>query len=199
MEIKLRNRLRMRKNTKTLIFDEKKIAGDIVKVAEAILSDFSKKNLHDTAFLGMQLKGVPFARRIVSSIKAISGINIPLGTLDISMYRDDIGMRKTLPVIHETDIPFDLNNKTIILVDDVLHSGRTIRAALDAITDYGRPAMINLAVLVDRGQREFPIQADYIGEMCHVAENEHVSVSWRELGGEDAVYMTPEKNKGAKI
>ena len=189
----------MQKNTKTLIFDEKKIAGDIVKVAEAILSDFSKKNLHDTAFLGMQLKGVPFARRIVSSIKAISGINIPLGTLDISMYRDDIGMRKTLPVIHETDIPFDLNNKTIILVDDVLHSGRTIRAALDAITDYGRPAMIKLAVLVDRGQREFPIQADYIGEMCHVAENEHVSVSWRELGGEDAVYMTPEKNKGAKI
>lgn len=188
----------MRNNIKTLIFDEKKIASDIEKVAEAILSDFSKKSLHDIAFLGMQLKGVPFSRRIISTIKASSGISIPLGTLDISMYRDDIGIRKTLPAIHETDIPFDINNKAIILVDDVLHTGRTIRAALDAITDYGRPAMIKLAVLVDRGQREFPIQADYIGEICHVSENEHVSVSWRELEGVDAVYMTPEKNKGAK-
>jgi pyrimidine operon attenuation protein/uracil phosphoribosyltransferase len=189
----------MRKNIKTLIFDEKKIAGDIIKVAEAILSDFSKKSLHDIAFLGMQLKGVPLARRIISSIKASSGISIPLGTLDISMYRDDIGIRKTLPVIHETDIPFDLNNRAIILVDDVLHTGRTIRAALDAITDYGRPSFIKLAVLVDRGQREFPIQADYIGEMCHVSEGEHVSVSWKELEGVDAVYMTPEKNKGVII
>ncbi len=189
----------MQKNTKTLVFDEKKIAGDIEKVAEAILSDFSKKSLHDIAFLGIQLKGVPFSRRIISSIKSSSGINIPLGTLDISMYRDDIGIRKTLPVIHETDIPFDLNNKAIILVDDVLHTGRTIRAALDAITDYGRPSMIKLAVLVDRGLREFPIQADYIGEMCHVSENEHVSVSWKELEGVDAVYMMPEKNKGMKI
>ncbi len=189
----------MRKNIKTLIFDDKKIAGDIVKVAEAILSDFSKKDLHEIAFLGMQLKGVPFAKRIISAIKASSSIDIPLGTLDISMYRDDIGIRKTLPVIHETDIPFDLNNKTIILVDDVLHTGRTIRAALDAITDYGRPAMIKLAVLVDRGLREFPIQADYIGEICHFSENEHVSVSWSDFGGVDAVYMRPEKNKGMKI
>ncbi|HBC86341.1 MAG TPA: bifunctional pyr operon transcriptional regulator/uracil phosphoribosyltransferase PyrR [Lentisphaeria bacterium] len=183
----------MQQHDRKLLFDEKKIAGDIEKVAKAICSDFSKDDLAEIAFLGIQLKGLPFARRIVESIKKSSNLEIPLGKLDISMYRDDIGMRKTLPQIHETDIPFDINNRTIILVDDVLHTGRTIRAALDAMSDYGRPAMIKLAVLVDRGMREFPIQADYVGEKHKVSGTEHISVSWKELEGIDAVYLSQKK------
>ncbi|HCE45047.1 MAG TPA: bifunctional pyr operon transcriptional regulator/uracil phosphoribosyltransferase PyrR [Lentisphaeria bacterium] len=183
----------MQKQDRTLLFDEKKIAGAIDKVAKAICSDFDKSELSEIAFLGIQLKGLPIARRIVDSIRKSSGLEIPLGKLDISMYRDDIGMRKTLPQIHETDIPFDINNRTIVLVDDVLHTGRTIRAALDAMTDYGRPAMIKLAVLVDRGMREFPIQADYVGLLHHVSGKDHVSVSWKELEGRDAVYLSQKK------
>ncbi|MFZ2656880.1 MAG: bifunctional pyr operon transcriptional regulator/uracil phosphoribosyltransferase PyrR [Victivallales bacterium] len=183
----------MQKQDRTLLFDEKKIAGAIDKVAKAICSDFSKEELSEIAFLGIQLKGLPFARRIIASVKKSTNMEIPLGRLDISMYRDDIGMRKTLPQIHETDIPFDINNRTIILVDDVLHTGRTIRAALDAITDYGRPAMIKLAVLVDRGMKEFPIQADYVGQTHHVSGKDHVSVSWKEFEGRDAVYLTQNK------
>lgn len=183
----------MQNTDRKLLLDEKGIAGAIDKVAKAISSDFDKAHLGEIAFLGIQLKGMPFAGRIVESIKKSSGLQIPLGKLDISMYRDDIGMRKTLPHIHETDIPFDINNRTIILVDDVLHTGRTIRAALDAMTDYGRPAMIRLAVLVDRGMREFPIQADYVGFKNHVSGAEHISVSWKELGGPDAVYLTQKK------
>jgi pyrimidine operon attenuation protein / uracil phosphoribosyltransferase len=183
----------MQKQDRTLLFDEKRIASAIDRVAKAICSDFSRSELNEIAFLGIQLKGLPFARRIIASVKKSSNLEIPLGRLDISMYRDDIGMRKTLPQIHETDIPFDINNRAIILVDDVLHTGRTIRAALDAMTDYGRPAMIKLAVLVDRGMREFPIQADYIGETYHVSGKDHVSVSWKELEGRDAVYLTQKK------
>ncbi len=183
----------MQKTDRTLLFDEKKIAGAIDKVAKAISSDFDRDELSQIAFLGIQLKGLPFASRIVESIRKSSGLEIPLGKLDISMYRDDIGMRKTLPHIHETDIPFDINNRTIILVDDVLHTGRTIRAALDAMTDYGRPAMIKLAVLVDRGMREFPIQADYAGLIHHVSGQEHVSVSWKDFEGVDAVFLRHKK------
>ncbi len=183
----------MQNNERKLLLDAKGIAGAIDKVARAISSDFDKSQLSEIAFLGIQLKGLPFTRRIVESIRKSSGLEIPIGKLDISMYRDDIGMRKTLPQIHETDIPFDINNRTIILVDDVLHTGRTIRAALDAMSDYGRPALIRLAVLVDRGMREFPIQADYVGLKHHVPAPEHISVSWEELGGVDAVYLKPKR------
>lgn len=119
----------------------------------------------------------------------------PLGTLDISMYRDDIGMRKTLPYIFETRIPFDINGKVIILVDDVLQSGRSIRAALDAITDYGRPAIVRLATLLDRGLREFPINADYVGKFVDVPPEERIKINWHEYCGEEDYVYTVRNRK----
>lgn len=167
------------------------VAATVNEVAESILSDFSKIQLKNLAFLGIQLRGVPLARRIASIIKRETKLSLPVGTLDISMYRDDIGMRKTLPLIHETNIPFDLNRQLIILVDDVLQTGRTIRAALDAITDYGRPDLIRLAVFLDRGMREFPIQADYVGKKVEVSNDIFVSVRWIETDKKDVVYLLP--------
>lgn len=175
------------------------VVATVNEVAESILSDFSKIQLRNLAFLGIQLRGVPLARRIALIIKSKTKVSLPVGTLDISMYRDDIGMRKTLPLIHETNIPFDLNRQLVILVDDVLQTGRTIRAALDAITDYGRPDLIRLAVFIDRKMREFPIQADYVGKKIEVSNNVFVSVRWGETDKEDAVYLLPAEKANMEL
>ena len=164
------------------------MASTITLVVDAICSEFYSGGCPDLAFIGIQRHGVLFSRRIAAEIKARTGQEPPVGSLDISMYRDDIGMRKSLPTIHETVIPFDINKRTIILADDVLQTGRTIRAALDAITDYGRPSLIRLAVLIDRGTREFPIRADYAGSLLEVPPSCRVTVKWTETDGEDAVY-----------
>ena len=142
--------------------------------------------------IGIQRGGVPLAERLVGEIAARYGVEYPWGTLDIAMYRDDIGLRKTLPQIFETRIPFDINGKTIILIDDVLQAGRSIRAALDAINYFGRPAIVRLAALLDRGGREFPIQADYTGKFVKVADELRIRISWKEdSGSADFVYTTP--------
>ena len=142
--------------------------------------------------IGIQRGGVPLAERLVGEIAARYGVEYPWGTLDIAMYRDDIGLRKTLPQIFETRIPFDINGKTIILIDDVLQAGRSIRAALDAINYFGRPAIVRLAALIDRGGREFPIQADYTGKFVKVADELRIRISWKEdSGSADFVYTTP--------
>lgn len=135
--------------------------------------------------IGIQRGGVPLAERLVSVIREISGTTYLWGSLDIAMYRDDIGLRKTLPRIFETRIPFDINGKTIILVDDVLQSGRSIRAALDAITYFGRPAIVRLAALLDRGNREYPIQGDYVGKAVTVSADRRIRISWNEITGSD--------------
>ena len=139
--------------------------------------------------IGIQRGGVPLAERLVGAIQRASGVTPLCGSLDIAMFRDDIGLRKTLPEIFETRIPFDLTEKTVILVDDVLQSGRSIRAALDAITYFGRPAVVRLAALLDRGSREFPIQGDYVGKVISVPDDCRVKVSWNEITGSgDFVY-----------
>ena len=139
--------------------------------------------------IGIQRGGVPLAERLVGAIRRASGMTPLCGSLDIAMFRDDIGLRKTLPQIFETRIPFDLTEKTVILVDDVLQSGRSIRAALDAITYFGRPAVVRLAALLDRGSREFPIQGDYVGKKISVPDDRRVKVSWNEITGKgDFVY-----------
>ncbi len=134
------------------------------------------------ALVGIHEEGVPLSERIADAIEAATGARPPLAKLDISMYRDDIGKTKHLPNIRETDIPFDINDRTLILVDDVLSSGRTIRAALDAINDYGRPAMIRLAVLIDRGNPEYPIRADYVGRKIDLPAERRVTVRFEEDG-----------------
>ncbi|MCQ2351962.1 MAG: bifunctional pyr operon transcriptional regulator/uracil phosphoribosyltransferase PyrR [Victivallaceae bacterium] len=134
------------------------------------------------ALVGIHEEGVPLSEKIADEIGKMSGCRPPLAKLDISMYRDDIGKTKHLPRIRETDIPFDINDRTLILVDDVLSSGRTIRAALDAINDYGRPALIRLAVLIDRGNPEYPIRADYVGKKIELPPDHRITVRFEGEG-----------------
>ena len=124
-------------------------------------------------------------------IGRIEGVDIPVGVLDITFYRDDIGMKSEAPEVHETRIPFDISGKTVVLVDDVLFTGRTIRAAMDALMDLGRPRRIQLAVLVDRGHRELPIRADFVGKNVPTAREDDVAVLVTEVDGQDAVLMSP--------
>lgn len=138
--------------------------------------------------IGIRTRGVPLAMRLGALIKEDTGTNIPVGTIDITLYRDDLKMRQSRPV-RATHIPCPLDARHVVLVDDVLYTGRTIRAAMDALTDFGRPLSVQLAVLVDRGHRELPIQADYIGVTLETAHDAQVRVQVRELDGQDAVAL----------
>ncbi|MDP8205611.1 MAG: bifunctional pyr operon transcriptional regulator/uracil phosphoribosyltransferase PyrR [Candidatus Electryonea clarkiae] len=142
--------------------------------------------------LGIRTRGVYVARRIAQVIKDIEGVEIPVGVLDITLYRDDYRMKKDGPGVQVTDIPFDLDGKTIVLADDVLYTGRTIRAALDALMDFGRPGRIQLAVLVDRGHRELPIKADFVGKNIPTAPGQNVKVFLNELDDKDEVFLVEE-------
>lgn len=147
------------------------------------------------ALAGIRTRGVYLAQRMASMIKEIEGHAVPVGSLDITLYRDDLTMLADLPVVKKTELPYDVAGKIIILVDDVLFTGRTVRAALDEIIDFGRPKSIQLAVLVDRGHRELPIQADYVGHPLSTTREEVVEVLVREVDKEDAVYLA---RKGAQ-
>ena len=139
------------------------------------------------ALVGIQRRGVPLARRIARSILEHEAVEIPVGALDITFYRDDLSLVAQQPVVKGTDLPFDLNDRTIVLVDDVLYTGRTIRAAMDALVDFGRPQAIRLAVLVDRGHRELPIRADHVGKNVPTSREEVVRVHLAEIDAEDGV------------
>jgi pyrimidine operon attenuation protein/uracil phosphoribosyltransferase len=142
----------------------------------------------DVVLAGIPVGGVPLARRLSATLEIIWGHAVPVGTLDISMHRDDLDQRLA-PTVHPTIIPFDVNGKTVVLVDDVLFSGRTIRAAMDALNDFGRPQCIQLAVLVDRGHRELPIKADFVGKNVPTALTEEVRVRLEEPGTEEEVVL----------
>ncbi len=142
----------------------------------------------DLALIGVQRGGRHLGQRLVPVLERIWGHSVPHGELDVSMHRDDLNDRGTL-VMHPTRIPFDLDGKTVVLVDDVLFTGRTTRAALDALNDYGRPRAVQLAVLVDRGHRELPIQADFVGTETRTTLEQRVDVQWKEDGGEDRVVL----------
>ena len=148
----------------------------------------------DFVLVGIHEEGVPLAGKLADELERISGRRPQLAKLDISMYRDDIGKTRRLPLIRETDIPFDINDRELILVDDVLSSGRTIRAALDALTDYGRPAKIRLAVLIDRNNPDYPIRADFVGRRIELPEDRRVSVCF-EGEGTPGVYDEPWSEK----
>ena len=178
-----------------LLFDAVEMDRFIARIADAVCAEFfiDTASSPEIAFIGIQTGGIPLARRIASLISSRHGVEPPVGMLDISMYRDDFGTRRTIPMIRETLIPFDIEKRAIILVDDVLETGRSIRAALDAITDFGRPSLIRLAVLIDRGLREFPIRADYAGVSVSEPPDRRVAPEWREYNCDDAVYSTPRK------
>ncbi len=142
----------------------------------------------DLVLVGVQRGGVFLATRLALSLREILGQTVPLGLLDVSMHRDDLGT-KTAPNVHPTEIPFDVTDKSVVLVDDVLFSGRTTRAALDALNDFGRPRRVQLAVLIDRGHRELPIKADFVGKNVPTSLRERINVQLRELGGADLVTM----------
>jgi len=144
--------------------------------------------------VGIQRRGVPLAHRLAASILEHEGAEIPVGALDITFYRDDLSLVAQQPIVKGTDLPFDLNGATVVLVDDVLFTGRTIRAAMDALVDFGRPQAIRLAVLVDRGHRELPIRADYVGKNLPTAPGEQVSLRLQDVDGEpDAVWLIKEE------
>jgi pyrimidine operon attenuation protein/uracil phosphoribosyltransferase len=137
--------------------------------------------------VGIQRRGVPLARRVAGAIEEHEGVTLAVGALDITFYRDDLSLIAQQPLVKGTDIPFDLNGATVVLVDDVLYTGRTIRAAMDALVDFGRPQAIRLAVLIDRGHRELPIRADHVGKNVPTSREESVRVHLAEIDGEDGV------------
>jgi pyrimidine operon attenuation protein/uracil phosphoribosyltransferase len=171
---------------KTEVLDAAALDRALTRIAHEILE--RNNGAANVTFVGLRTRGVTLARRLADKIAAIDGTTLPVGALDITLYRDDLDMRGA-PVVRGTDINFSIKNKTVVLVDDVLFTGRTIRAALDALIDLGRPQMIQLAIVIDRGHRELPIRPDYIGKNLPTSRRESVAVRLREQDGEDRVVI----------
>ena len=172
-----------------VVMDADRIGRTLTRIAHEIVE--RNKGTDDLALVGVRTRGVPIARRIARTLREITGQDIPTGALDITLYRDDL-MRHAVgpqPLVRKTDIQFSIDDRKILLVDDVLYTGRTTRAALDALIDYGRPKAIQLIVLVDRGHRELPIKADYVGKNLPTAPEESVRVRLLEIDGEDEVVL----------
>lgn len=170
-------------------------AGDVRRAVTRIAHEILERNkgAADVALVGIAARGDDLARRLAQEIRRIEGADVPVGVLDITFYRDDIGLRAEAPEVHETRIPFDVTGWTVVLVDDVLFTGRTVRAALDALVDFGRPRSVQLAVLVDRGHRELPVRADYVGKNVPTRSDELVRVLLDEVDGIDAVELGEER------
>ncbi len=175
---------------KALILDKAGIDRALTRIAHEMLE--KSKGAKELGLIGIQRGGVHLARRLAAKIREIEGVDVPVGSLDITMYRDDLTTRKSQPVPQATDITFDVQDKLIVLVDDVLFTGRTIRAALNSIMDYGRPMRVQLAVLVDRGHRELPIRADFVGKNLPTSAREKVEVMLAEDGVEEKVVILGE-------
>jgi pyrimidine operon attenuation protein/uracil phosphoribosyltransferase len=182
----------MKFKQKASVMDSVAICRALTRIAHEILE--YNRGADGLALVGIRNRGIFFAQRLAQKIKEIENVEVPVGSVDATMYRDDITTHKSSK-IYKTEIPFNVNNKKIILVDDVLFTGRTTRAAMDAIIDYGRPDSIQLAVLIDRGHRELPIRADYVGKNLPTARKEKVKVSVVEVDGEDSVIIGEEVEK----
>lgn len=170
---------------KAQLMDEKAMARAITRVSHEIIE--KNKGVEDVVLVGIKTRGVPIANRIAKKIESIEGVSVNTGEIDITLYRDDLKKIDVDPVINGSNINFDINDKVVILVDDVLYTGRTVRAALDAIMDIGRPNAIQLAVLVDRGHRELPVRADYVGKNAPTSKHEVISVMLKEIDEQDSV------------
>ena len=172
-----------------VVMDADRIGRTLTRIAHEIVE--RNKGVEDLALVGVRTRGVPIARRIARALRDITGHDVPTGALDITLYRDDL-MRHTVgaqPVVRRTEILFSIDNRKVLLVDDVLYTGRTTRAALDALIDFGRPKSIQLIVLVDRGHRELPIKADYVGKSLPTSLEESVQVRLQEIDGTDEVVL----------
>lgn len=169
------------------ILDEKAINRALIRISHEIIE--KNKGVENIALIGIQRRGVPLAKELQKRIKEAEGVEVPVGILDITLYRDDLSLLSEHPVINGTEIDFSIYNKTIVLVDDVLYTGRTVRAAIDALMDMGRPQMIQLAILIDRGHREIPIRADYVGKNVPTSKNEIVHVKVVEYDGTNEVVI----------
>jgi pyrimidine operon attenuation protein / uracil phosphoribosyltransferase len=172
--------------------DADRMSRALTRIAHEILE--RNRGLSEIALVGIRTRGVPLARRIARTLHEINGEEVPTGALDITLYRDDL-MRHAVgpqPVVRRTEIPFSIDDRKILLVDDVLYTGRTIRAALDALIDFGRPRAIQLIVLVDRGHRELPIKADYVGKNLPTSSRQSIQVRLQEIDGADEVVLEGE-------
>jgi len=174
-----------KKQKSILIMDAKTVERALIRIAHEIVE--KNKGAENMAVIGIKNRGEYLAQRVARLIEKIEKVQIPVGLMDITLYRDDVQTKLEQPLVQKTEILFDVVDKVIILVDDVLFTGRTIRAALDQIIDFGRPKCIQLAVLVDRGHRELPIRADYVGKNIPTAKSERVKVKIKEVDGEDSV------------
>jgi pyrimidine operon attenuation protein/uracil phosphoribosyltransferase len=175
------------------VMDADRMARALTRIAHEILE--RNRGTSELALVGIRTRGVPLARRIAHSLREINGEEVPTGALDITLYRDDL-MRQPVgpqPVVRRTEVPFSIDDRRILLVDDVLYTGRTIRAALDALIDFGRPRAIQLIVLVDRGHRELPIKADYVGKNLPTSPRQSVQVRLQEIDGADEVLINEQE------
>ncbi len=172
-----------------VVMDAERISRALTRIAHEILEH--NRGLADLALVGVRRRGVPIAERLARDIKQITGEDVAVGALDITLYRDDLmgAAAGVQPLVRKTEIPFSIDGRTIVLVDDVLYTGRTTRAALDALVDFGRPRTIQLVALVDRGHRELPIKADYVGKNVPTSRQQNVQVHLRELDGVDEVVL----------
>jgi len=174
------------------VMDADRMSRALTRIAHEILE--RNRGLDELALVGIRTRGVPLARRLARALKEINGDDVPTGALDITLYRDDL-MRHPVgpqPVVRRTEIPFSIDDRKIMLVDDVLYTGRTIRAALDALIDFGRPRVIQLIALVDRGHRELPIKADYVGKNLPTSLKQSVQVRLQEIDGTDEIVIEGE-------
>lgn len=166
---------------KATLLDEKAIDRSLTRLAHEIIE--RNKGVENIVIVGIRSRGVPIAKRIAERIKAIEGAVVPVGELDITLYRDDLTEKEQLPNVKGLELAFQIDGKVVVLVDDVIYTGRTVRAAMDALIDYGRPSAIQLAVLVDRGHRELPIRPDFVGKNVPTSSKEVVKVKVKELDG----------------
>jgi pyrimidine operon attenuation protein/uracil phosphoribosyltransferase len=185
----------------TEVLDDKKVERALTRIAHEIIERNSGAD--DLVIIGIRTRGDHLADRIASKISEVEGVDVEVGYMDITFYRDDVHSRLAQPEIHQTEILFPIDDKIVVLVDDVLFTGRTIRAALDQVTDFGRPRAIQLAVLVDRGHRELPIKADYVGKNIPTSPNDEVVVTLRETDEHDSVKLhqtvsAPEKKSSKR-
>lgn len=172
---------------KVQIMDADGMRRMLTRIAHEIVE--SNQGTDDLVLIGVRTRGVPLAKRLATKISEIESVTLPVGILDISLYRDDLTQVADQPIVNKTEIPFDVTGKKVVLVDDVLFTGRTVRAALDGIIDQGRPFKIELAVLVDRGHRELPIRADFVGKNVPTSKQELVSVRLKETDNEESVFI----------
>lgn len=179
-------------NLKAVLLDDKAINRTLIRISHEIIE--RNKGIDDVVLIGVKTRGYPLAQRIADYIKGIEGHEVPVGYVDITLYRDDLTTTVDMPKVKNSELGVDINNKKVIIIDDVLYTCRTVRAAIDAIIDVDRPQGIQLAVLIDRGHKELPIRADYVGKNIPTSKNEIIAVDLKEIDGEDSVKIYENKS-----